>query len=280
MKNSLKFQIKSFLSSRNFNVILIISIIFALMPTVIYGIYFHRADINEVPAAYSFFIGSRYVELFNKIYYILMPLIVSIPFADSYFSDREKNTIYAVLSKCSSKYYYFSKLIIVFLSGFIIILIPLLINFILNLFVFPVDSTVEFLNGFGQIQNQLYTLYPDEYLPIFFYHLFCTNQYLYELTYLLIASLFGGLMSVIVFQISFFYKGNRILLNCLLFIFNNLLSVILGQLPVNLNLQHYIFAGYTGCNQSYLGFSVLIIAYSALAFLPIPITIKRLRNLL
>lgn len=280
MKKSLKFQFLSLLTSRNFNIILMLSIVFSLIPTLVYGIKFHNADINTVPAAYSFFLGSGYVDIFNKIYYVLMPLIVVIPFADSYYTDRENHTIYAILSKCTLNQYYYSKLICVFSSGVIVIMIPLLINFLLNLSVFPFNSTVEFLNGFGQIQNQLYTVYPEEFLPIFFYHLFCTNQYLYELVYLLIASLFGGLLAAIVFQISFFYKGNKILLNCLLFIINNLLSIVSARLPINLNLQSYIYAGYTGNGQSYLGFAIILIICLACIILTIPINIKRLKNIL
>lgn len=280
MKKSLKFQFISLFTSRNFNIILMLSIVFALAPTLFYGIKFHSADINTIPAAYSFFLGSGYIGIFNKIYYVLMPLIVVIPFADSYYTDCKNHTIYGILSKCTLKQYYYSKLICVFSSGVIVILIPLLINFLLNLAVFPVNSTVEYLNGFGQIQNQLYTVYPKEFLPIFFYHLFCTNQYLYELVYLLIASLFGGLLAAIIFQISFFYKGNKILLNCLLFIINNLLSIISATLPINLNLQSYIYAGYTAGGQSYLGFAIILIICLACVLITIPINLKRLKNIL
>lgn len=280
MKKNLKFQLISLLTSRNFNIVMILSVVFALVPTVVYGVKFYGADINTVPAAYSFFLGSGYISIFNRIFYILLPLTAVIPFADSYYSERENYTVCAILPRCSVKHYYYSKLICVFLSGFIVCAVPLLINFIMNLFVFPQNSTVEYLNGFGQIQNQLYTVYPKEYLPIFFYHLFCTNQYLYELAYLIVASFFAGLFAVIVFQISFFYSGNKLFLNCILFVVLNLLSVIAGILPVNLNLQDYIFAGYVGNNQSYLGFFIIFFVCLCCAVLPIPVNIKRLKNIL
>ena len=186
------------------------------------------------------------------------------------------HTIYGILSKCTLKQYYYSKLICVFSSGVIVILIPLLINFLLNLAVFPVNSTVEYLNGFGQIQNQLYTVYPKEFLPIFFYHLFCTNQYLYELVYLLIASLFGGLLAA-QYSKSLSFTKKKILLNCLLFIINNLLSIISATLPINLNLQSYIYAGYTAGGQSYLGFAIILIICLACVLITIPINLKRLK---
>ena len=126
MKKSLKFQFISLFTSRNFNIILMLSIVFALVPTLFYGIKFHSVDINTIPAAYSFFLGSGYIGIFNKIYYVLMPLIVVIPFADSYYTDCKNHTIYGILSKCTLKQYYYSKLICVFSSGVIVILIPLL----------------------------------------------------------------------------------------------------------------------------------------------------------
>lgn len=94
MKKSLKFQFISLFASRNFNIILMLSIVFALVPTLFYGIKFHSVDINTIPAAYSFFLGSGYIGIFNKIYYVLMPLIVVIPFADSYYTDCKNHTIY------------------------------------------------------------------------------------------------------------------------------------------------------------------------------------------
>lgn len=280
MKRSFKFQFQALVTSRNFNLVMILNAIFAVIPVIFYSIKFYGADINTVPAAYSFYIGSGYIEIFNKIYYVLMPLIAVAAFADSYYTDCENHTIYAVLSKCTLKHYYFGKLICVFISGFIVIIIPLLINFMLNLAVFPITSTVEFLNGFGQIQNQLYTSYPKDLLPIFFYRLFCTNQYLYELVYLLISSVFGGIFAVMTYQISFVFKGNRILLNCLLFIIINLLSVVLGKLPVNINLQSYIFAGYVGSGQSYFGLLIIISASILFIAAFIPIDIKRMKNIL
>lgn len=280
MKKSLKFQFATMLASRNFNIIMILSIALAIAPELFYGIKFHNADINTVPAAYSFYLGSDYTGIINRIYYVLMPLLAVIPFADSYFTDCENNTIYAVLSRCGKSQYYFGKLICVFVSGIIITAVPLLINFVINLFIFPLNSTVEFLNGFGQIQNQLYTAYPEDYFPIFFYRLFCTNQYLYELAYLPIAAVFGGLLAAIAFQISFFFKGNKLLLNCILFIIVNLLSIVPASLPINLNLQDYLCAGRIGVNQSYLGFGILWLLCIACAVLPIPVNIKRLKNIL
>ncbi|HIZ11218.1 MAG TPA: hypothetical protein IAA41_03880 [Candidatus Eubacterium faecavium] len=279
MKNSLKFQLRSLLSSRSFNIVFIISVVFAVIPTVFYGITFYGADINSVPAAYSFFIGSTYISEFNRIYYIIFPLIVAVPFADSYYTDLKSKTIYAVLSKCSIKNYYYGKLICVFFSGFIIIALPMLINFLLNLAVFPTDSTVEFLYGFGQIQNQLFISAEDSD-PILFYKLFCTNQYLYELAFLFTSAFFGGLLACAVYQLSFFWRASRILLNCILFIIVNLLSLVSNYLPVNMNLSSYIFAGNIWSSPSYAGFALTISLCAAAAVLPAPFVMKRMNNIL
>ena len=72
----------------------------------------------------------------------------------------------------------------------------------------------------------------------------------------------------------------RVLLNCLLFIINNLLSIISATLPINLNLQSYIYAGYTAGGQSYLGFAIILIICLACVLITIPINLKRLKNIL
>lgn len=279
MKNSLRFQFRALFRSRSFNIIMIISMLLAVLPTVFYGITFYGADINTVPPAYSFFIGSTYISEFNRIYYIVFPLIVAVPFADSYYADLKNKTIYAILSKCIAIHYYYAKLICVFVSGFIITALPMLVNFLLNLAVFPADSTVEFLHGFGQIQNQLFM--ESEYSStILFYNLFCKNQYLYELAFLFASSVFGGLLADIVYQLSFFWNASRILLNCILFIIMNLLSLVVDYLPVNMNLSSYIFAGNIWSSPSYAGLSIIIILCIAFAFLPAPFALKRMKNIL
>lgn len=258
---------------------MIIGVIFAAGAPVFYSIRFYGADINAVPAAYSFFIGSSYCGIFSRIYYTIFPLMAAVPFADSYYTDLKSNAIYAVLSKCSAKSYYFGKLICVFFSGFLIAAVPLLVNFLLNFAAFPVDSTVEFLNGFGQIQNQLFRSAEDSG-DIFFYSLFCTNQYLYELAHLLLAAFFSGLLACVCYQLSFFWHSSRILLNCLPFIAVNLLALVLGRAPLNIDLYTYIFAGSRWAGASYEGFALITCLCLAFALLPAPFALKRMKNIL
>lgn len=281
MKKSLKFQFISMLSSKGFNISVLILCIYSIAVPIYYGIKFTNGDINEVPAAYAFFIGSSLNEIPSRIFYTIMPLMVVLPFADSYFCDRENKTIYAVLSRCSVNDYYFGKLICVFASGFIVIFTPLILNFILNLLIFPFDSTIEFYMGFGQIQNQLYSL-RDIGVDIIFRSLFFSNHYLYELVYMIIASLFGGLFSVIVYQFSFFFRGNRIILNSLFFIIFNVLNLVFGIVKTSfcITLDCYIISDRTYGEQNYLVFFALIAVCILCAFAPIPFAKKKMLEII
>lgn len=283
MKNSLNFQLKTMLNSKGFNISILIMCIYAVAVPIFYAVQFTNHDINEVPAAYSFFIGSSLCEIPNRIFYTLTPLMVAFPFADSYFTDSQNKTIYSVLSRCSKNNYYYGKLICVYISGFLVVFIPLIMNYLINFAIFPVDSTVEFYKGFGQIQNQLYLQrYLDNGGSIFFKHLFFTNQYLYEIVYLFIASFFAGLFSVIIFQFSFFYKGNRIMLNSLFFIVFNVVDLALGVLrvPWGITLDYYISSGQSYGYQNYIVFFILLTVCIIAAFAPIPLAKRKLNEII
>ncbi|MCD7872761.1 MAG: hypothetical protein LUG21_05615, partial [Clostridiales bacterium] len=171
MKQSIKIQMKLLLISKNYNIVLILVFLFSLAPTLLYSIKFWGADINSVPPAYSLFIGSAYTSYFNQIFYVVFPIIAVLPFADSYYRDKKSGILFSVLPKTGINNYYFGKLFAVLFSGFSVVFIPMIISYLINLAVFPINSDVEFINGFGPIQNQLYTAYPDD-VEIIFSNLF------------------------------------------------------------------------------------------------------------
>lgn len=279
MKESLKIQLRLMITSKRFNLSMLFCVVLAALSVVYYGVHFYGADINEVPAVYSLLVLNGTDGLIARIYYTLFPLLVVLPFADSFFTDRSNHTVYAVLARCSRKHYYNSKLITVGLSGVSAVLVLLVTNFLLCWIAFPDTAYVEFFLGFGKNQNQLFSIYPDYEYPILFDSLLCKNQYLYVLVFLLLQCFFGGLIAIIVFQLSFFFTKNRLLLNCSFFILLNVLEYIPTH-GAAFKLSDYFFSDVLFGNQTYWMLAVLMLVFLLAAFLPVPWAKKRLDELL
>lgn len=234
-------------------------------------------DIVCVKAAKYMYIGSNCstADMFFQILSMILPVVAVVPFADTFFEERHNKTVEFCISKSSNNTYYFSKLFSVFISGFIVIATPLLINMALNFIAFPIDSSIT--SGNTSIENS--HIFDSAIQTIMFENLFAQNMYLYNLLYCLISSFTGGLIAVAVFQLSFFYENNRILLLCSFFLIYNFYSIVFQRFGLNeFCLDNYIFAGRFFCGQSTSGlFFCFALLFSAV-ILPIPLAKRKLYN--
>ncbi|MFR5875925.1 MAG: hypothetical protein ACLUFN_05495 [Eubacterium sp.] len=280
MKDSLKFQLNLLFKSKMFNICLIVYTVLALIPTVYCAAEYFGSDALEVPPAYSIFAGGTDLGMITSVYYFLLPLLVSLPFADSCYTDRKNNTIYPVLTKAGINNYYYSKMITVFISGVLVILIPLLIQFFINFAVFPFHSTKEGVYGFGENQTNYYwNLYEDNNF-IMFKDLFYSGRHsLYVFMFLLIQALTGGLLAVITYQLSFFFNSVRIVMLSITFIANYLVDLI----PVpyyDFSLSSYIIPFNYFASIRVWTLLVLVLCYALAIILPIPYAKRRLGELI
>lgn len=141
-------------------------------------------SIVDVHAAKYMYLGSDLAGSMYFAFSLLFPLIAALPFADSFYEERKRSTTDFCLSRISNNSYYFSKLIAVFISGFIIIAVPLLINTILNFVAFPLDSSIIYTN-FSYAES----IYTNALNTILFQDLFSQHMYIYNLLFLFCALL-------------------------------------------------------------------------------------------
>jgi hypothetical protein len=192
---------------------------------------------------------------------LIIPLIAALPFADVYFGDKQRNTLPVVLYRYDDvKAYYFSNLFIVFLSSFIVIFIPLLLNMGLNAITFPVSSIRNFA---GNQANDTWhhAAFIDEYILL--PSLLIQHPYVYNFVFAIFQSIFAGLAGVFVFSFSFYIKRNKILVTSSFFIIHSVLDIISIALPsigVNLSFLSYLFAYELSAAKQPLIFLVLLSA--------------------
>lgn len=254
---------------------MMIMIVFCVLMFLINCITNFNNDITTVKAAKYMFLGSDFSGTQFVIYSVLFPILAALPFSDTYFEERANRTYEYCITRMSNNSYYFSKLFTVFCSGFLITSIPLLINMLLNFIAFPIDSSIDATN-MSYVNSGMFGAVMETGL---FQNLFAKNMYLYNLLYLFFASFFCGLIAVIVYQLSYFYKKSKILLICSFFIGYHFISLLLKAFDSSeFCLENYIFASQFYKGQTARGMVVTFVIMILVALLPIPFAKKRLNE--
>ncbi len=279
MKENISMQIKLMLSQKSFRYMVMGLSMFSCVAFIINCICVFGRPITDVPNAYSFFIGNTLSESFYYIFSTILPIICVVPFADSYFRDYNKNTVSIIVLRSSPEKYYFSKGIAVFVSGFSVVLLCLMLNFLLNFIAFPISKGCDF------------TMFPTYYSDFFckglwadnilLKNLFTAHPYLYNFLFVFVISFVGAIYSVIVYNISYFVKKQHILMLSSMFIFSNVLAILSAIVPgLNIRLENYCFAFSQVGDVKVYNLIIMLFVYLFLIFVPIPFCLRKLRNIL
>lgn len=173
-----------------------------------------------------FFIMLNYTKhSFMNFFFYLIPLLVVFSFADTWLS--EKNMSDVLFTRVKKRQYFLSKYLVCFISGFLVLFIPLIISYIST--VLALDFNDNVLNIVTGVANETnLNAFLENYT---FYHIYLDHPYLYILIFISLISIFGGLCSITAFSISLIVKQKVITYIGLFFILMVQLLVV-GNLPV------------------------------------------------
>ncbi len=91
----------------------------------------------EYPAGvFTEWIGEGSTQ-FSYLYFLILPLLVALPYASSFFGDIKNNFINMICTKTDRKSFFICRYAAVFLSGGIVGIIPLITNLLLTMMVLP-----------------------------------------------------------------------------------------------------------------------------------------------
>lgn len=135
-------------------------------------------------------------SIYSQIFFMQLPILASIPYADSYWVDKNSGFIKCIYTRVKKNDYLIAKYITNFIVGGAVIAIPLIFNIYLLFMKLPAlkPSIFSGLELPKEMFGNLYYLHP----------------YIYVLVYLFINFMFGGVYSSIGLSISSFCK-NRFL---------------------------------------------------------------------
>jgi len=137
------------------------------------------ADTTNYLSADKLFIGRADSSDFYIFIPYLLPLMLALPFADSYITDKQHNILPLMLTRAKHRDYFLSKLSVAALAGGLVIFVPFLINFLLGLAAFPPESVNYSLYGMSSDQSYYYASYMDQ---ILFPTLFAASPYAHEIS--------------------------------------------------------------------------------------------------
>lgn len=135
-------------------------------------------------SACMFFMGYDMYGWQGEILFRLMPLLTAIPFANSYFCDISEGYIKNLQGKCRKEHYLIAKYMVTFLSGGLIMTLPLILDILCCLALLPAHQPVP-IGVFG--------------ISFSYSSMFYEHTILFILMYLFVDFLIGGLYAVTVF---------------------------------------------------------------------------------
>lgn len=256
MFKSLKVQFKIMLNSKSFQFAFLIVLIFNLYSYIQVALDNRGIDIVNMysaDASVSINSWSRYIYIFAK----LFPFIVAFPFALSVIDDSNTKINTFILTRMKKKKYIISKLAVCFAGGFIIIFVPFLVNILLCKITFP-DNLNDYLNGYYS-KNWCRSILGtncdfntvQKGLP--FFRIFLYSQFLYNVFYIFLLSIFSGILGMFAMSFSFIIKRYKVLILIPVYVFFMIITNIgtiynsKSDLFINFNwLDYFSVQGYDG----------------------------------
>lgn len=270
-------NIKLMLLRKEFFLTLLISLLFFMVPALVTIINLYNTDLATLAPAWCYFgvINPFPNNLFAhsvQIYFMLFfPFLVSTAYSYCIFDNKQTGLNKSILARVDKNKYYISSAIVVFLGGFLIVFIPLVLSQLLMIVAIPLNS-LKVSPG--------YPLDPDlTFSYVSFFERLCYQYpYLYFFTYNFITGIFGGLQGLLSFSVSLHFKINRFLTIMLPGIVYIAASYLLNMISLHhLSLNYLVVPPTTeeGIQLIYVvGFAILLFFINFIALL-VKLCVKR-----
>lgn len=183
MQNILKFELKRAFINRFFVIAVLIGFIIVVIQTtdstLIYANNLTLIEGLYPQSVFNSYIGLSLSSVWPYVFYMIFPLIASLPYASSYLSDVKSGYVKTIFIKTKKVYYFSAKLFAVFLSGGTAVLLPLLFNLWMTALCVPSvipDISTGFFAIFGDcFAADLYYTHPFIYILIYDLIIFVTS---------------------------------------------------------------------------------------------------------
>lgn len=220
LKNELKRDFKDMLHCKEFFFALTVSLLIIFIPLIVNLTAVYKADITTIKPAFEYWgisgisfksnsdIGPLNNAFCNMLFTgILFPFISSFAYSSHYFDDRSHGIANIILPRAGKKVYYTAQLITSFVSGFLVVFLPLILEQLVLLISFPATSSLNVFGGgvIGDNTMDIQCNYTQNGFSIFQLN----HPYISNLIYSLVPAFGGAFMAALSFCISFFVKNSK-----------------------------------------------------------------------
>ncbi len=211
MRNLVKNELKKAVCSKTFVLGCGLLLIFAILSGLYcidnyrlgndYSSYIKNGNFTENPtlSLYSFFyawLGGDTNSLAYLLFFYLMPVGSALPYAWSYYREHRCGYLKNIVIRTKKTNYLYSKMIAVFVSGALAVLIPYIVNILM------VSAFVPYYKPWAG-----YNFYNLVYFGDLWADLFFTNPILHTFLVVALNVLYGGIYALLSFSISFYIKN-------------------------------------------------------------------------
>lgn len=200
MKNIFMMEIRRSLRSRGMILALVIGIALSLMQVIQNQLPMYQANLTKFyedfpilpPSNVSeVWIAGNAANLAGFVYFLVFPILAALPFGTSYFDDNRSGFLKGIYMRVPRRQYLAAKYVASLLSGGIAVVIPLIVNLMLALVLFPnlLPNAVYSMSGMGASRM--------------FYEIYYSHPMLYALIFLGIDFLMGGMWACVALAASY-----------------------------------------------------------------------------
>lgn len=223
---------------------------------------YYNADIMNVRSATEMsFIQGIPSGYFKVLFIMILPLSASFVYSDSFYIEKRSGVYKSIITRVDKKKYLVSKLISIAVVVFFSVFITLLLNEILTYITFPIKG---FDNNYGRAAFDInYGNYTKDY---FLDLLRLSNPYLYNMSFILINSIFAAIMAMLSYSLTIIMDINRLAIFIAVLLLNMSIYIVFSLLGLSqFTMNSYLAPGSMG--------SILICLITLLSFLIITLGI-------
>lgn len=237
--NMLKDELRRGLKGINFKIMIFIGIFLCIAQTIKhdysniimsynnYNYFFDDYIKNGIVSSYESFIFFKLTDI-SKIFFMIMPVLVSISYANSYLEDLNSGFLKSILIRCPKNKYFICKYIANFIIAGATIAIPLIIDLLI---VISTQASIipDMIRDTNLINGNLN-------LNMYMHH-----PVLYIVLWIFIYFIFAGAIASIVLSFSIFIR-DKFIVTILPFLLVQAINIIFGLIGLNkYNLSNFLF---------------------------------------
>ena len=158
--------------------------------------YAKAGKVNIVPGAYFSLLG-MFNSLTHKLLKAVIPILIAIPYGNTLYIDKETNYISNVCIHIEKGKYYLVKIIVMFISGGVVAVLPYTLSFLIDIAVLPLETVIP--SNFSALSNV--SLMSDLYYE---------HTLLYVFAYLILTFIGFGFLNCLCFIATYLFSNKYI----------------------------------------------------------------------